>query len=190
MTLLDKNGWVYLLHAQGTNRYKIGRTANPIRRYQELKKQSPYPLTILQSFQTMNMVLDEKYLHELFNKYKAHGEWFETDIDVMTLRQRFYSKTHLNIILNQKNQIETLGVNPRNPFWIYTLTDCQIIIIVRSSYQEYYILLENLYQTINLFIETNGEQSIDLTSFAIGWLKSYATKYMDCHQNTAIEPIW
>lgn len=72
-----REGWVYLIHAQDTIRYKIGRSINPISRIQELQKQSPYPLEITQSFWAADAVVDEAILHERFNEYRVFGEWFE-----------------------------------------------------------------------------------------------------------------
>ncbi len=73
----EREGWVYLIHAVGTNRYKIGRTQNPVARYETLKKQSPYPLQIIDSMWTVDMVTDEAYLHQNLSNTRVHGEWFE-----------------------------------------------------------------------------------------------------------------
>lgn len=74
----EKNqGYVYLIHAIETNRYKIGRTVNPVARFAELKKQSPYPLKIVNSFWTPDSVKDEKDLHIGLGNIRVHGEWFE-----------------------------------------------------------------------------------------------------------------
>ncbi|MEA5595695.1 GIY-YIG nuclease family protein [Rivularia sp. UHCC 0363] len=70
-------GWVYLLWAIGTNRYKIGRSLNPVARYQTINKQSPYPIKILDYFWTVDAIADEKIYHELNADCRIHGEWFE-----------------------------------------------------------------------------------------------------------------
>lgn len=74
-------GWVYLLWAQGTNRYKIGRSINPIVRHQTINNQSPYPLTMLDCFWSIDAVNDEKLYHEQNHVRRVHGEWFEVDDD-------------------------------------------------------------------------------------------------------------
>lgn len=88
-------GYVYLIEAQGINRYKIGRSVNPIARHSLLKKQSPFPLNIVDCFWTPDCVADEKYLHERMADYRVHGEWFEFD-------KIFPDKSAINLIrLNQ-----------------------------------------------------------------------------------------
>ncbi|MBD2255342.1 GIY-YIG nuclease family protein [Nostoc parmelioides] len=92
-------GYVYLIHAEGTNRYKIGRSVNPIARFEQLKAQSPYPLRIIDSFWTPDSINDEKYFHEQYKEYRIFGEWFElTD----------YSETNINS-LAFKSQEQLLG---------------------------------------------------------------------------------
>lgn len=77
----NKPGYVYLIHAQGTNRYKIGLTTRSVQaRLSELNSsQSPYPLELLEVIETDNVTETEGYLHERFANYRVHGEWFEFD---------------------------------------------------------------------------------------------------------------
>ena len=77
--LVEKNagGWIYLVKAEGTNRYKIGRSKEPLRRYQTLKRQSPYPLKVMEVFYTLDAATDEAHLHSVFAEHRIHGEWFE-----------------------------------------------------------------------------------------------------------------
>jgi hypothetical protein len=70
-------GYVYLIHASGTNRYKIGRSVNPVARFETLKKQSPYPLQIIECFWTPDAIADESELHKFFKDERVHGEWFD-----------------------------------------------------------------------------------------------------------------
>jgi len=75
----NNQGYVYLIHAVGTDRYKIGRSINPPVRLETLKKQSPYPLQILECFWTPDAIADEKYFHnrEYLAPHRKFGEWFE-----------------------------------------------------------------------------------------------------------------
>lgn len=75
----SKSGWVYLIHAEGTNRYKIGRTIDISRRVAELTYQSPYPLEIISYFKSDYPSEDELALHEKFADRRVHGEWFKWD---------------------------------------------------------------------------------------------------------------
>lgn len=70
-------GYVYLIHAEGTDRYKIGRSVNPVVRLEQLKGQSPYPLRIIECFWSPDAIADEIGIHKMFAEYRAHGEWFE-----------------------------------------------------------------------------------------------------------------
>ncbi len=70
-------GYVYLIHAVGTDRYKIGRSVNPPVRLEQLKGQSPYPLQILDSFWSPDIFADEAGIHKDFAKYRIYGEWFK-----------------------------------------------------------------------------------------------------------------
>lgn len=72
-----REGWVYLLHAEGTNRYKIGRSVNPITRCADIQKQSPYPLRIIKTRWTLDAIADEANLHRITAQYRVFGEWFE-----------------------------------------------------------------------------------------------------------------
>lgn len=70
-------GYIYLIHAQGTNRYKIGRSISPLSRLETLKGQSPYPLEIIKAVWTPDAIEDELILHGEFEPYRVYGEWFE-----------------------------------------------------------------------------------------------------------------
>ncbi|MBN3948450.1 MAG: GIY-YIG nuclease family protein [Nostoc sp. NMS7] len=75
----DRIGWIYLINAVGTNRYKIGKTSSISRRVAELTYQSPYPLEIVMYFQSNYPSADERALHRKFANSRVHGEWFEFD---------------------------------------------------------------------------------------------------------------
>lgn len=74
-----REGWVYVILAEGTNRVKFGRSNNPSVRQSVLKNQSPYPLKLLRRFHTVDAVLDEAKLHEKHVSVRVHGEWFEME---------------------------------------------------------------------------------------------------------------
>lgn len=74
-------GYVYLIHAEGTNRYKIGRSINPLKRYEQLQGQSPFPLRVENCVWSPDSVLLEKQLHDRFCDFRVHGEWFELEDD-------------------------------------------------------------------------------------------------------------
>lgn len=75
----NKPGFIYLIHAKGTNRYKIGLTTRSVeQRFAELNgSQSPYPLELLEFIETDNVTETEGHLHGKFALQRRHGEWFE-----------------------------------------------------------------------------------------------------------------
>ena len=83
----NKPGFIYLIHAVGTDRYKIGLTTRSVEaRLAELNSsQSPYPLELIDWFETPNVTEDEAYFHEKYSAHRVHGEWFQ--FDKRTLKQ-------------------------------------------------------------------------------------------------------
>lgn len=78
----NRNGWIYVIQAIGTTRYKIGRSIEPKERLRQLnQKQSPYPLKLIHTFWSMDAVSDEQYLHSALADFRVHGEWFEFEDD-------------------------------------------------------------------------------------------------------------
>ena len=88
----NKRGFIYLIHAVGTDRYKIGLTTrHPEARLSELNSsQSPFPLELVDWFETDNVTADEGYLHEKFASYRVHGEWFKFDSKALNKVRREY----------------------------------------------------------------------------------------------------
>jgi hypothetical protein len=77
----NKPGYIYLIHAKGTRRFKIGLTTRSVEaRFAELNSsQSPYPLELIEAIETDNVTTTEGYLHDKFRFQRKHGEWFEFD---------------------------------------------------------------------------------------------------------------
>ena len=88
----NKPGFIYLIHAVGTDRYKIGLTTrHPEARLSELNSsQSPFPLELVDWFETDNVTADEGYLHDKFDSYRVHGEWFKFDKRILPIVRREY----------------------------------------------------------------------------------------------------
>lgn len=80
MQTQDKAGHVYLIHAIGTSRFKIGLTqqGRMDKRFQELNgSQSPYRLELVRVIDVMDRFEVEAELHRRFKRDRKHGEWFE-----------------------------------------------------------------------------------------------------------------
>jgi hypothetical protein len=76
-------GHIYLIHAQGTDRYKIGLVKSPRTPQDRIKelnsKQSAFPLELIYSIETNDTFGTEKALHRHYDKQRVHGEWFKFD---------------------------------------------------------------------------------------------------------------
>jgi len=80
-----ESGYIYFVHADGTNRYKIGLTVDLDRRMRELNgKQAPFENKLLWSIEVSDMRSAEKDLHDMFSNRRVNGEWFvfnESELD-------------------------------------------------------------------------------------------------------------
>lgn len=77
--LLDyKNaGFVYIFHAEGSNRYKLGRSRDPEKRINQIQdKQQPFPLKLVQSGWFFDAKEAERFYHEILSDRRVYGEWF------------------------------------------------------------------------------------------------------------------
>lgn len=68
-------GFVYVIHAIGTNRVKVGFSKEPEKRLKELQTGSPYKLSLLT--QWPGNETDERRAHARLRRYKIGGEWFD-----------------------------------------------------------------------------------------------------------------
>ena len=68
---------IYIIEANAGNGilYKIGTTKGcPWRRYDQLRRQNAFPLRLVGAL--IGDKTDEMRLHQLFTKWRLHGEWF------------------------------------------------------------------------------------------------------------------
>lgn len=72
-------GYIYLIHQQGTDRYKIGLTSSPEKRLKQLQTGSSDRLTFTHLIQVPDMSQTELSLHRLYarQRIRADGEWFK-----------------------------------------------------------------------------------------------------------------
>jgi T5orf172 domain len=119
-------GTIYFIHAQGTNRYKIGLTTRPyIARLKQLNStQSAYPLVTVKTILVRDVNTAEKLLHHQFANYRRHGEWFEFNRRQVKQVCREMSKIagKKNYVFQLKHLIVVLASMVLASF---TLTHCQ-----------------------------------------------------------------
>lgn len=83
-------GIVYLVHASGTNLYKIGMTINNVqKRVSELQTGSPHELKCIAALQSDEAHVMESRLHHRFKNYRVRGEWFEFDEHTPGIEETF-----------------------------------------------------------------------------------------------------
>jgi len=73
----EQSGYVYLLHAVGSRRYKIGLSKDVAKRVEHLNKQSPFKILLVHAIATSDMDRLECYFHKRFADSRVNGEWFE-----------------------------------------------------------------------------------------------------------------
>ena len=72
---INQPGFVYVIHATGTNRIKIGYSASPKDRLAQLQTGSPFPLQMLVCWP--GSVERERRAHRYLSQFRQSGEWFE-----------------------------------------------------------------------------------------------------------------
>lgn len=68
-------GFIYLIRAIGTNRYKIGFAVNVEQRLKRIQTSSPFPLFLIKV--VPGTPKKEAQLHKMYAHCRVHGEWFE-----------------------------------------------------------------------------------------------------------------
>jgi hypothetical protein len=71
-----KQGYVYLIHAIGSDFYKIGKSIKPDRRILQISPVMPFKIRFVRVWPTNFMDKAEKYLHNFFMDERVNGEWF------------------------------------------------------------------------------------------------------------------
>jgi hypothetical protein len=76
-------GIVYILHAEGTERIKIGRSIYATPRIEALQTASPFPLTVLRKIPTQDIAQLERALHKRYAPYRQYREWFTLPVPLL-----------------------------------------------------------------------------------------------------------
>lgn len=84
-------GFVYLVQSGDDYRFKVGRTANLLRRMRTLQLGSPVPLHLIAWHRTPDSVEHEKQWHKNLGISRQHGEWFDLTLQQLRLFQEFAS---------------------------------------------------------------------------------------------------
>ncbi len=80
-------GYLYLIHAVGTDLYKIGLATNVARRFLAISYAVPFDIDLLHIIPTDRQLDGEQFLHQVFAEKRVRGEWFRlTQRDVAAIR--------------------------------------------------------------------------------------------------------
>lgn len=80
--------FIYLIHLEGTDIYKIGFSKTPNKRVKGLQTGNPYKLLVVDSYESKRATKIETVLHSRFaahkideNEYHLMGEFFKLDFE-------------------------------------------------------------------------------------------------------------
>ena len=79
-------GYVYLIHAEGSDFFKIGKSINPDKRLLQIAPKMPFGTRFVKIWRTNFMSMAETMLHEKYKSQRANGEWFQlSEFDLWNL---------------------------------------------------------------------------------------------------------
>jgi hypothetical protein len=76
-----KGGFIYLLHAVGTNNFKIGKALDVAARIKRLQTSSPVQIRYVYHVYVSNAAIYEMELYNRFSHLRLIGEWFTFTVD-------------------------------------------------------------------------------------------------------------
>lgn len=75
--------YVYFIQGESTKLIKIGKANDPIERLKGLQTGSPDKLVLLGVIPCTSVQVQEVALHEDFQAFKVHGEWFSPSPELL-----------------------------------------------------------------------------------------------------------
>ena len=74
--IITDEGHIYLIYAEISGLYKIGRSNELENRFSTLATANSEPLLLIHSFYSINYKAAESWMHRKFTNERDHGEWF------------------------------------------------------------------------------------------------------------------
>ena len=88
----DKSGFVYVIYLDDSSDkryYKIGMASHFNSRFSSHNCSSPFDICVACVYYVANMRKEERLLHDMFDKNRIKGEWFDlSDDDLVTIALR------------------------------------------------------------------------------------------------------
>lgn len=75
--------YIYFVLSEDSGLVKIGKTKSIKQRFSSLQTMSPVPLRLIGCFRAHDAL--ERILHERFERYRCHGEWFKLNDEMIGL---------------------------------------------------------------------------------------------------------
>jgi citrate lyase gamma subunit len=72
---------VYLLRIVDTDFFKVGISTNVEQRLYDIQAGMPLPVALVNSFDQENAREVERTIHQILDKHRVRGEWFQIDND-------------------------------------------------------------------------------------------------------------
>lgn len=92
-------GFVYVINGGGAHGlYKIGKSANPLKRLQDFQSGSALILSLEHTFRTNDMAALERLLHWRFVRQRVHHEWFRLSYEDIQWLKRLDARNILELI--------------------------------------------------------------------------------------------
>lgn len=103
MIMAEQEENIYLLQAEGTNRFKIERFKQPLTKNQIIHDQVLYSFKVIEIFPSSEPEKDEAKLHELLAFHRIHNDWFEfnsADYVIRLIKEYFRIRQETNQQIN------------------------------------------------------------------------------------------
>ena len=127
-------GYVYLVQAVGTDRFKIGRAINVPNRLRALQTGSPLKIRYVYHAYVRNMNLCEMELHHKFSEQREIGEWFtltQKDVEFCIFLMRLVQDAELS---TPQEDVETEEFKPIDS--VLFCSDAEQTALDKSLYTE------------------------------------------------------
>lgn len=102
------SGYVYVIHAYGSNFFKIGKANNPTARLQQMQTGHHGHLYIYATIKTQTKSILEKQALDYFKPYHSKGEWFEITDHHQSVFADFAKQENQEIVFHNYSQSQQL----------------------------------------------------------------------------------
>lgn len=110
-----EHGFVYAIHAVGSQYVKIGKSINPDRRLLQIAPQMPFRTRFIKVWRTSFMSMAEVSLHRHHEQARTNGEWFE--LDLLSLGVLLDEYTERRVRYCYADSLDIQSIQASKPEW-------------------------------------------------------------------------